>query len=549
MSDLPATQHAALQQWAEDAISSGWLPKTALAQLDQNTIAAPSQLFDTTSRPLVVGLFGGTGVGKSTLLNRFARQTIAEASAQRPTSRDVTVYVHHTVSVDKLPDNFPLRKMRTAEHSSEQYRNVMFIDMPDFDSVEIANQNVVNAWLPHLDIVLYVLSPERYRDDQGWQRLNSHASEHAWIFVVNHWDKGSPEQLVDLRSLLAQAGLADPVIFLTSSSSDPLTPTASEVDQFNDLEKAVLAASDQSLIRSLEDHGVMARLLALKENSDRWLKPLGSDDAFISLEEHWPRHWEQHTNSVSLSLGHKIKNLARQYADPQKSWLPWMRKATETATPNWQQDELIDDDVLKRLDNGLTDFLNEHSATNDISLGALRTQINSHYGPARNKVAETVSNAVQASIALPGTAIHRLAHRGLGILKVVLPMAVLGWIAWRTLSGFIEGGSNPAAYLGANFTINATLLAILSWLMPTVLHNKSKPSPEKAAERGYQRGLEDAYKSLSSAVRDGLSSTQTQAKETEERYQNLWINLPGAAGGHVPAELKRMLVTTDETSS
>jgi len=80
--------------------------------------------------------------------------------------------------------------------------------------------------------------------------------------------------------------------------------------------------------------------------------------------------------------------------------------------------------------------------------------------------------------------------------------------------------------------------------MPTVLHNKSKPSPEKAAERGYQRGLEDAYKSLSLAVRDGLSSTQTQAKETEERYQNLWKNLPGAAGGHVPAELKRMLVTS-----
>jgi len=519
MSDLPATQHAALQQWAEDAISEGWLPKTALAQLDQNTIAAPSQLFDAKNRPLVVGLFGGTGVGKSTLLNRFARQTIAKASAQRPTSRDVTVYVHNSVSVDKLPDNFPLSKMRIAEHSSEQYRNVMFIDMPDFDSVETANQNVVNAWLPHLDIVLYVLSPERYRDDQGWQRLNAHATEHAWIFVVNHWDKGSPEQLIDLRSLL------------------------------DDLEQAVLAASDQSLIRSLEQHGVIARLVALKANSDNWLKSLGDDDAFISLEEKWEPHWKQHTNALSPSLVHKIKKLAQQFADPQKSWIPWAGQATDTATPGWQHDELIDDAVLKRLDNGLADFLNEYSQTNDISVRALRKQIDSHYAPARDKVADIVSEAVQVSIALPGTAFHRLAHRGFGVLKLVLPMAVLGWITWRTLSGFIEGGSNPAAYLGANFTINAALLALLSWIIPTALHRKSKPSPVKAAERGYQRGLEDAYKGLSSAVLDGLSSTKTRAKEIEKHYQNLWTNLPGAAGGHIPEELKRMLINADETGS
>src|SRR4051794_41049592 len=44
-------------------------------------------------RPLlVVLLMGGTGVGKSTLLNALAGGSVAQASFQRPTTRDPVVY-------------------------------------------------------------------------------------------------------------------------------------------------------------------------------------------------------------------------------------------------------------------------------------------------------------------------------------------------------------------------------------------------------------------------------------------------------------------------
>src|SRR5262245_66556026 len=66
-------------------------------------------------RPLlVILLMGGTGVGKSTLLNALAGGPVAQASYTRPTTRDPVVYYHEAVKPERFDP--ALRLCRLVPH-------------------------------------------------------------------------------------------------------------------------------------------------------------------------------------------------------------------------------------------------------------------------------------------------------------------------------------------------------------------------------------------------------------------------------------------------
>lgn len=540
MSDLPAAQQHALTRWANEAIAAGWLSENVLPSLHDAVIDAPSNLFATQQRPLVVGLFGGTGVGKSTLLNRFAKETIAQTSAERPTSRDITVYVHRSISVDKLPDNFPMHKMRTSLHGNHRYQHVMFIDMPDFDSVETANRDLVDAWLPHLDLVLYVVSPERYRDDQGWRLLLAHVTQHAWVFVMNHWDRGVAEQLDDFSSQLAIAGLANPLVFTTDSSSH----SDANSDQFDDLQRLIQETSDASIIQSLEALGIIARLKALKALSDPWMEKLGQVETFRTLDERWAQHSAAHAIDFEQAMAYKIKRFSENYALTKGSWLSRLRGTTSAPSlERLSPESLVDDSMLSRLDSGVADFINQQSLTLALPIGAIKQCIAKPYATARRDFTDALISELDKSLASPGNAVQRKLHQCLGILCVILPSAAMIWVVWRAVAGFAEGGSNPAAYLGSNFAINAALLLGLAWLLPIFLHRKTRPSPVKAAQRGMTLGLQKALRNIYRGVASGIASLGSTSEELKAAYQALWQTLATTDTQELPEPVKRMLAS------
>src|SRR5439155_25894141 len=103
---------------------------------------------------LVIMLMGGTGVGKSTLLNALGGGAIAQASIVRPTTRDPVVYYHESVRPERLDP--ALQHCRLAAHDRSPLPQKILVDTPDLDSNDLANRDKPPGLLPAADILLYV---------------------------------------------------------------------------------------------------------------------------------------------------------------------------------------------------------------------------------------------------------------------------------------------------------------------------------------------------------------------------------------------------------
>ncbi|MFK8079464.1 MAG: GTPase [Granulosicoccus sp.] len=544
MSELPAAQTERLESWANQAISLGWLSDDARHSLQSASNANPGQLFQQTDRPLVAGLFGGTGVGKSSLLNRLAGEPVARASAERPTSRDITVYVHRSVSVDRLPESFPMQRMRTALHNNDDYRQVMFIDMPDFDSVEESNRDLVDIWLPHLDVVMYVVSPERYRDDQGWQLLKRHAKEHAWLFIINQWDRGNPVQREDFISQLSAQGLAEPLVFCTDCANPEHAPGSDITqasDEFPALRQNLLSLSDDQIVNHLQKHGILARLQKLKELSDTWLAPMSDAATLDRLGAQWTTHCHKHHPEIISALQWPIQQLAQGHIDNTPFWrrlLGWTGKPVQ-----------IDENALNTLTRSLNErlntvfeqFLNQQAYELDIPLRALQQATQDSHRQSLELTRQTLEDSLNQSLLNPGKPWQRKLYLLMGTLCLLLPLASLGWISFRVITAFADGSNDPSAYLGSSFAINSALLIGISWLLPALAHAQLKPSQQQAALQGLNHGTEDVQQQCAAQVHASVVALGEQASQLRQSYHALWTDLPDDDEATLPNTVRRML--------
>lgn len=199
------------------ARADGLVDEPLVADLQHRTAAA-RQRNGFLGEALVVAFAGGTGCGKSSILNALVGTEVVPTGIVRPTTQVATA-VHANrdfTDLDPLIDAIGV----TSTIIDAGAGDIVFVDLPDFDSTEAAHRHVVEEVLPRVDAVIWVLDPEKYADPvlhRGFlERLVPY--EGQFVFALNQVDRLGDQWMdvvANLEELLRSDGFAMPQVVST----------------------------------------------------------------------------------------------------------------------------------------------------------------------------------------------------------------------------------------------------------------------------------------------------------------------------------------------
>lgn len=280
---------------------------------------------------LTIGLLGGTGVGKSTVMNALAGSEIASASHRRPHTDRVLVYGHEEISswLPPLPEeDLP---WVLVPHRSDVIRQVLLCDLPDFDSLLGEHRERVIQFLEHLDLLVWVTSPEKYGDGRFYELLAQvPKAKQNFLFVLNKTDllfqneslEQGYQQLTRLaRSFeehLKKQSLDQPRLYIISAREaifyEPLSPW----NQFASFKEEIFHRRDIKQITAIKAANLdveVQRLFSAVEaeglNLELYQQALArSEKELADQRESWVQAGEE---AIQLWLSRRIKPAIHSY--------------------------------------------------------------------------------------------------------------------------------------------------------------------------------------------------------------------------------------------
>lgn len=495
-----AAQHkTALLEWLRAAADEGWIDEAEIPSLEALESHGADRLFEAGSaRPLMVGFFGGTGVGKSSLLNRLVGEPVAEVGVERPTSTEVTLYVHEQYPPRNLAELFPVERVHVREHRHDEYRHVVWIDMPDIDSVERANRELVFEWLPYMDWLIYVVSPERYRDDAGWRVLKDRGHRHHWLFVMNRWDTGTADQHADFARILAGEGFDGSLLLKTSCA-------APDDDDFERIRAMIDRAVADHGLAKLQEIGERARLLDLQQACERYAAMLG-DTA----------RWRDFIERGKTAIGETLTALTRYLRD---------ETAIEAAHAARRSSGASDAVVDVPAPPGL---IGEYVQDIDSTIAAVRDEL--PVSPVRNRtrpildrlakrLPDAVAQGFREGAARPGNAVQRAAAALMNKLVYGLPLIACLGIAYVVLTRYQQGLGGDGGYLGLDFLAHSLMVLGLAALVPYLMARLLRPSVRrsiiKRVDAALQRTRAEVMDEWSAAMHEALDRCRELQRSLE----------------------------------
>lgn len=289
----------------KDAISygEGRVPETVLLDVAE-TLERLSQRRELSTEHTVIGFFGATGSGKSTLFNAIAGQNIALSAPTRPTTSTVQAAIWEAEGSEELLDwlgidkrVYPQTQALAAEGEATEGNEaggnnksaggvaapnavtepapglfnrirravggrgemrtrtggLILLDMPDFDSVTTTNRDLAARMMRYVDVLVWVVDPQKYADAVIHRdfMVPLAASGAQALCVLNQADKLAPAEvpavLASLTRLLQAEGTEAHLLAAPIAVS---ARTGEGVDVLRDLLAQVAAAKSLSLQRT-----------------------------------------------------------------------------------------------------------------------------------------------------------------------------------------------------------------------------------------------------------------------------------------------------------
>ncbi|MGH3509645.1 MAG: GTPase [Nocardioidaceae bacterium] len=221
----------------------GWLDDTLVDEAQGVAERAGSRL-RLSGDHTVVALAGATGSGKSSTFNALTGVDLAPVGVRRPTTSWTMACAWGADGAGELLDwlGVPLRhqvsrtSMLGGPGEERGLDGLVLLDLPDHDSTEVGHHLEVDRLVRLVDLMVWVLDPQKYADAALHRRYLAPLAGHRELILValNHIDTVPQDRrssvIDDLRRLLAADGLTGvPVLPMSAVTGEGLAELKREI--------------------------------------------------------------------------------------------------------------------------------------------------------------------------------------------------------------------------------------------------------------------------------------------------------------------------------